>query len=135
MLDEVAKEIVLNAARGQSQAVKTLLALTDKYSDADLLAASKEKNPPPEPTSAGGAPREETQRVTLSQGNSQGNFENQVPAEAITQPDQQVDASVALSSGNVSGTDTPSTDEIDISITRPKRPTITIAGVVVQQGD
>lgn len=76
VLDEVAKEIVLNAARGQSQAVKTLLALTDKYSDADLLDASKEKASSDEPTIAGGPPTAETQGVTLSQGKSQGNFEN-----------------------------------------------------------
>jgi uncharacterized protein DUF5681 len=135
VLDDVAKEIVLNAARGRPQAIKTLLMLTDKYSEADVQAASNEKNSTQLPTSAGGAPKVETQGVTLSQGNSQGNFESEAPAEAITQPDQQVDASADASSGNTSGTDAPSPNEVDISVHRPRRPTITIAGVVVQQGD
>jgi hypothetical protein len=135
VLDDVAKGIVLNAARGQSQAVKTLLALTDKYSEADLQVASNAKNSTQAPTSAGGAPRAETQGVTLSQGNSQGNFENESHAEAIAQQDQPVDAAADVSSGNTSGTDVLSPDDVDISVNRPKRPTITIAGVVVQQGD
>jgi hypothetical protein len=135
VLDDVTKEIVLSAARGNPQAVKTLLALTEKYSKPDLQTASNEKTSAPEHTIAGGSAAGETQGVTLSQGKSQGNFEDEPSVEAISQPDQQVDAPAEQSSGNASGTDTPPTDEPDVAATRPKRPTITIAGEIVQRGD
>jgi hypothetical protein len=132
--DEVVRSIVRSAVRGKHQATKTIMELTEKYAKMDSQVASNEKKPAPEPTSAGGAAKVETQGVTLSQGNSQGNLKNESTAEAITQPDQQIDASAASSSGNTSGTGAPPTDEVIVP-PRPKRPTIMIAGQIVQQGD
>ena len=135
-LEKIANEIVVGAALGQPRALKTVLELTDKYIPDRFAGRIGRKNSPPEDTSAGGAQGRQTQVVTLSQGKSQGSFENETRADAITQSEQEVDATPAPSSGNASGMqNAPSTDEPDIAATRPKRPTIMIAGRIVQQGD
>jgi hypothetical protein len=73
-LEKIANEIVVGAALGQHRALKTVLELTDKYTQIDLQAESDRKNSPPEDTSAGGAQERQTQVVSLSQGKSQGSF-------------------------------------------------------------
>ncbi|HEY5048580.1 MAG TPA: DUF5681 domain-containing protein [Rhizomicrobium sp.] len=104
-LETIASELVLEAASGKPQAVKTLLALTDKYAAEDLQHSLTGKAAAAAGTIAGGLPDEQTQDVSLSQGKIQGGFENQAAAEPTIEPQQDVSDNNPPASGNGSGTE------------------------------
>jgi hypothetical protein len=125
-LERIANRLVLNAARGEARAVKTLLAFAEKF---DATAVSEKA---PDTTTAGEQRTGEPQSSSLSQGKTQGSFENDASADEVAQNNQDVDAAVAIASGNMAGTNDTVAPPPNAA---QKRPTITIAGEVVQQGD
>ncbi len=122
-------QLVIDAAGGNAQARKFLFELIQKYDAADQKPVA-EKASAPIATITGAAQEGEPQGVTLSQGKTQGSFEDQPSGDDKSQSSEALSSTDANGSGNGSGTVEPPP-----VAPRPKRPTITIAGEVVQQGD
>ena len=96
--DVLARDLVLGAAKGRPRDRATFLALARKFDEAG-------ERSPPASASLSGECDVDTQTVTLSQGKSQGNFDNSPAGESITQPAEALSGNPALGSGNVSGDD------------------------------
>ena len=109
-LTKIAETLVFQAATGDARALKALLALTDRFDAAD-------------------------QETSLSEGTLQGTGENAGAIPKETQSGQGLGESGPGGAGNAAPSALPPAPEPPPVLPGPKRPTIIIAGELVQQGD
>jgi hypothetical protein len=86
-LQKIANELVVKAAGGNQQALRVFLTVTEKLDEA-APATAVERALPVEPTSTGSCEGAETQKVTLSEGNFQGNALIEPPTAAKDEAEQ-----------------------------------------------
>jgi hypothetical protein len=98
-LQKIANELVVKAAGGNQQALRVFLAVTEKL-DGAADAAPDKPVPEADPTSACGEDGVQPQRVTLSEGNFQGNDQMRSSPGANIDAAQEVSLAVAADSGN-----------------------------------
>jgi hypothetical protein len=125
-MGSIIKALAVAGMDGDVRATRYLFTLMQQVEPPDPVVADPAATPPD------AAPLQD-RPSSLPQGKNQGSFEKEsnVPVENVTE--QTAGDDLAIPPAN-QGSD-PAADDIDISIGRPKRPTIWVGGQLVQQGD
>jgi len=127
VLEKIAARIAKGASVGDRHSMKLLLQLFDEEERNEAHSND---------TRSGGDGSGETPADSLSEGISEGNFENEADTDSEIVTDQEVDVTDLDISGNGSGNESALLEAEPPPVPpRPKRPTIMIAGEIVQQGD
>jgi hypothetical protein len=140
---KIAQKLVLGAAAGDLKATKYLLSLTDRYDLLDTEACATKVG-----VGTVSALKDLEHYVSLSEGNIQGNPENDPAGDEEEQSEQDVNVTAAPASGNGTETAEPPEaecrqpdgsqarppDEADTGPLRPNRSRIEMAGSTIQEG-
>jgi hypothetical protein len=133
-LDLFAKQLVSRAIAGSPQAAQTLLRVISSHEqEKTALTTGEERAHPGTPAGT------EREPFSLPQGKTQGSFQESTSADSEDIADQSLAATQDSEAGKGAGKIEEPTPDAPTSVApaaeRPKRPTITVGGRVVQQGD